>query len=79
MCRENKDPDQLRGYRQAEQRLHFCICKMLFGLFKVYSHRLSRRLYSLVGVRNFLTQLILQGLSKGWIKCQGHHIKARCT
>ena len=25
----NKDADQLRGYREADLRLCFCICKML--------------------------------------------------
>ena len=26
-CSENKGADQLRGYREADQRLCFCICK----------------------------------------------------
>ena len=26
MCSENKDADQLRGYREADQRLCFRIC-----------------------------------------------------
>ena len=29
LCCENKGADQLRGYREAELRLCFCICKML--------------------------------------------------
>ena len=28
LCSENKDADQLRGYREADLRLCFCICKM---------------------------------------------------
>ena len=28
-CSENKGPDQLRGYREADLRLCFRICKML--------------------------------------------------
>ena len=27
LCRENKDADQLRSYREADLRLCFCICK----------------------------------------------------
>ena len=29
LCSENKDADQLRGYREADLRLCFPICKML--------------------------------------------------
>ena len=29
LCSENKDADQLRGYREADLRLCFRICKML--------------------------------------------------
>ena len=29
LCSENKGADQLRGYREADLRLCFCICKML--------------------------------------------------
>ena len=29
LCSENKDADQLRGYRKADLRLCFRICKML--------------------------------------------------
>ena len=29
LCSENKDVDQLRGYREADLRLCFRICKML--------------------------------------------------
>ena len=29
LCSENKGPDQLRGYREADLRLCFRICKML--------------------------------------------------
>ena len=29
LCSENKGTDQLRGYREADLRLCFCICKML--------------------------------------------------
>ena len=29
LCSENKDADQLRGHREADLRLCFCICKML--------------------------------------------------
>ena len=28
-CSENKGADQLRGYREADLRLCFCICKLL--------------------------------------------------
>ena len=28
LCSENKGADQLRGYREADLRLCFCICKM---------------------------------------------------
>ena len=28
-CSENKDADQLRGYREADLRLCFCPCKLL--------------------------------------------------
>ena len=28
-CSENKGADQVRGYREADLRLCFCICKML--------------------------------------------------
>ena len=30
-CSENKGADQLRGYREADLRLRFRICKMLFS------------------------------------------------
>ena len=30
LCSENKGPDQLPGYHEADLRLCFCICKMLF-------------------------------------------------
>ena len=26
LCRENKDADQIRGYREADLRLCFCMC-----------------------------------------------------
>ena len=29
ICNKNKGADQLRGYREADLRLCFCICKML--------------------------------------------------
>ena len=29
LCSENKGADQLRGYREADLPLCFCICKML--------------------------------------------------
>ena len=29
LCSENKGADQLRGYREADLRLCFCICRML--------------------------------------------------
>ena len=29
LCSENKDADQLRGYREADLRICFRICKML--------------------------------------------------
>ena len=29
-CSENKDADQLRGYREADLRLCFRLCKLLF-------------------------------------------------
>ena len=29
LCSENKGPDQVRGYREADLRLCFCIYKML--------------------------------------------------
>ena len=29
LCSENKGADQLRGYREADLRLCFCICKIL--------------------------------------------------
>ena len=29
LCSKNKGADQLRGYREADLRLCFCICKML--------------------------------------------------
>ena len=29
LCSENKDADQLHGYREADLRLYFRICKML--------------------------------------------------
>ena len=29
LCSENNSADQLRGYREADLRLCFCICKML--------------------------------------------------
>ena len=32
LCRENKDADQLRGYREADLRLCFRICQMLVFL-----------------------------------------------
>ena len=28
-CSENKGADQLRGYREADLRLCFCICRLL--------------------------------------------------
>ena len=28
-CSENKGADQLRGYREADLRLCFCLCKLL--------------------------------------------------
>ena len=30
LCSENKDADQLRGYREADLRLYFRICRLLF-------------------------------------------------
>ena len=44
-CSENKDADQLRGYREADLRLCFRICKML-----VFSRRGSNinQIYSTV-------------------------------
>ena len=31
LCSENKDADPLRGYREADLRLCFCICKSRFS------------------------------------------------
>ena len=39
LCNENKDADQLRGYREADLRLCFCICKK-----SVFSRRGSNTL-----------------------------------
>ena len=39
-CSENKDADQLRGYREADLRLCFRQCKLL-----VFSRTGSNRLY----------------------------------
>ena len=43
-CSENKDADQLRGYREADLRLCFRLCKLLvfsrtgsYALFKIFS------------------------------------------
>ena len=38
LCSENKGADQLRGYREADLRLCFCICKKL-----VFSRRGSNK------------------------------------
>ena len=32
LCSENKDADQLCGYREADLRLCICLCKILFFL-----------------------------------------------
>ena len=42
-CSENKDADQLRGYREADLRLCFRICKLLVfsrtgSFFNSFSH-----------------------------------------
>ena len=42
LCSENRDADQLRGYREADLRLCFRICKML-----VFSRRGSNSFLSL--------------------------------
>ena len=36
-CSENKDADQLRGYREADLRLCFCICKSRFSHDKAHN------------------------------------------
>ena len=51
-CSENKDADQLRGYREADLRLCFRPCKLLVfsrtgsyvlrGNFDSYSHKLHK-------------------------------------
>ena len=39
LCSENKDADQLRGYREADLRLCFRICKLLvFSCEGSFSH-----------------------------------------
>ena len=32
LCSGNKDADQLRGYREADLRLCFCLCRLLVFL-----------------------------------------------
>ena len=36
LCSENKGPDQLRGYREADLRLCFCICKIFLMTWIIY-------------------------------------------
>ena len=54
-CSENKDADQLRGYREADLRLCFRPCKLLVfsctGSFKmdsIYMNRRSGKMFNIV-------------------------------
>ena len=38
LCSKNKDADQLRGYREADLRLCFRICKMLVFLMTRFNY-----------------------------------------
>ena len=44
-CSENKDADQLRGYREADLRLCFRPCKLLFSSRTGSFHRINQTLY----------------------------------
>ena len=54
MCSENKDADQLRGYREADLRLCFRICKK-----PVFRRASNTRIQAARICIEFITRLIL--------------------
>ena len=50
-CSENKGADQLRGYREADLRLCFCICKKpVFserGSFNICEHLRTQKVFTI--------------------------------